>query len=245
VNDARDLVRELFPQARWAVVGGSVVTPARTAGSDLDIVVFLPDDDPASPARDTRRFRGWPVELFTHDRKTLDHYLDKDLARRQPALQRMLAVGVPLLGPDEDLDEVQARCRAVLAEGPGPLGPDELAAARYGLTDLVDDLVHSTDPGETAVITARAWEQTAQLALDVAGHWRGGGKWMVRELRDLDPGVRPPVAARPAPATGGPRAGRGGAALGRRTAVRGVPRAGHPPLRSMGHSPHVPPSPGE
>ena len=188
VNDARDLVRELFPQARWAVVGGSVVTPARTAGSDLDIVVFLPNDDPASPARDTRRFRGWPVELFTHDRKTLDHYLDKDLARRQPALQRMLAVGVPLLGPDEDLDEVQARCRAVLAEGPGPLGPDELAAARYGLTDLVDDLVHSTDPGETAVITARAWEQTAQLALDVAGHWRGGGKWMVRELRDLDPG---------------------------------------------------------
>jgi hypothetical protein len=99
VNDARDLVRELFPQARWAVVGGSVVTPARTAGSDLDIVVFLPDDDPASPARDTRRFRGWPVELFIHDRKTLDHYLDKDLARRQPALQRMLAVGCRCWAP--------------------------------------------------------------------------------------------------------------------------------------------------
>jgi hypothetical protein len=187
IPDARDLIRELFPQARWAVVGGSVVTPARTAGSDLDIVVLLPDDDPASPARDTRRFRDWPVELFIHDRKTLDHYLDKDLARRQPALQRMLAVGVPLLGPDEDLDEVQARCRAVLAGGPGPLPEDELAAQRYGLTDVVDDLVHSTDPGETAIITARAWEQTAELAFDVAEHWRGRGKWMVRELRDLDP----------------------------------------------------------
>jgi hypothetical protein len=99
----------------------------------------------------------------------------------------MLAVGVPLLGPDRDLDAVQARCRAVIEGGPGPLDPDELAAARYGLTDVVDDLVHSTDPGETAIITARVWEQTATLALDVAGHWRGGGKWMVRELRDLDP----------------------------------------------------------
>ena len=187
IPDARDLVRELFPQARWAVVGGSVVTPARTAGSDLDIVVLLPDDDPASPARDTRRFRGWPVELFIHDRKTLDHYLDKDLARRQPALQRMLAVGVPLLEPDQDLDEVQPRCRALLADGPGPLPADEMAAQRYGLTDVLDDLVHSTDPGETAIITARAWEQTAELAFDVAGHWRGRGKWMVRELRDLDP----------------------------------------------------------
>src|SRR5262245_8432547 len=187
LTDARDLVRELFPQARWAVLGGSVVTAARTAGSDLDIVVLLPDDDPASPARDSRRFRGWPAELFIHDRKTLDHYLDKDLTRRQPSLLRMVAGGVPLLGPDGDLDEVQTRCRAVIAEGPPPLPAEDLALARYALTDLLDDLVHSTDLGETAIITARVWEQTAGLAFDVAGHWRGQGKWMVRELRDLDP----------------------------------------------------------
>jgi hypothetical protein len=185
--DACDLIQELFPQAGWAVLGGSVVTAARTAGSDLDIVVLLPDDDPDSPARDSRRWRDWPVELFIHDRKTLDHYLAKDLAARRPCLQRMVADGVPLLAPDADLDELQARCRTVLDDGPPPLPAEQLDWARYALTDLLDDLVHSTDPGETAVIAANAWQASAQLALDVARHWRGSGKWLVRELRDLDP----------------------------------------------------------
>lgn len=40
VNDARDLVAELFPRAVWAVLAGSVTTTWRTAGSDLDIVVL-------------------------------------------------------------------------------------------------------------------------------------------------------------------------------------------------------------
>jgi hypothetical protein len=186
---ARELIQELFPHARWAVLGGSVVTAARTAGSDLDIVVLLPDDDPEAPARDSLRWRGWPVELFIHDRKSLDHYLGKDIAGRRPTLHRMLGAGVPVVGADPDLDEVVARCRAVLAEGPPPLPADELAWARYSLTDLLDDLVHSTDPGETAVIAADAWQATADLALDHARHWRGRGKWLVRELRDLNPAL--------------------------------------------------------
>jgi hypothetical protein len=187
-TDARDLVQELFPHARWAVLGGSVVTAARTAGSDLDIVVLLPDDDPQAPHRDSQRYRGWPVELFVHDRKTLDHYLGKDIAERRPTLHRMLAGGVPVHAePGEDVDEVQQRCRAVLGAGPTEVPADELAWQRYSLTDLLDDLVHSVDPGETAVIAADAWQATAALALDVARHWRGRGKWLVREVRDLDP----------------------------------------------------------
>lgn len=48
-------------------------------------------------------------------------------------------------------------------------------------------MAHSTDPGETITITTAAWLATAQLACDAAGHWRGGSKWLVREVRDLDP----------------------------------------------------------
>jgi hypothetical protein len=189
IPDARDLVRELFPQARWAVLGGSVVTAARTAGSDLDIVVLLPDDDPQAPARDSRGWRGWPVELFIHDRKTLDHYMARDMAARRPMLHRMVGDGVAVLDQDPELAEVRDRCRAVLAEGPPPLPADELEWARYSLTDLLDDLVHSTDPGETAVIAADAWQATAQLALNLARHWQGRGKWLVREMRDLNPAL--------------------------------------------------------
>ena len=184
VPDARDLVRERFPQARWAVVTGSVVTPHRTEGSDLDIVVVLPDHDPASPSRESLRWRDWPVELFIHDESTLWHYVDKDGQRRQASLIRMVAIGVPLL---ESTVDYQDRCRALLAAGPGSLTADELDDARYSLSDLLDDLAHSTDPVETAINAADAWRATAQLACDLAGTWRGGGKWAVRELRAADP----------------------------------------------------------
>jgi len=36
VADARGAVTERYPDGRWAVLGGSVLTGARTAGSDLD-----------------------------------------------------------------------------------------------------------------------------------------------------------------------------------------------------------------
>jgi hypothetical protein len=186
VADARSLVARLFPQARWAVLTGSVVTPYRTSGSDLDIVVVLPDDDPAAPHRDSQYWRGWPVELFVHDAVTLAHYLGKDLPQRRPTLHRMVATGVLLLGECPHATQVQAECAAVLAAGPAPLTDEERAAARYGLTDLLDDLTHARDLGERTVVATTAWITAARQALALGGHWVGTGKWLLRELRDMD-----------------------------------------------------------
>lgn len=183
VRDARDLVAQLFPHATWAVVTGSVVTAHRTVGSDLDIVVVLPDGDPAAPHRDSRRYRGWPAELFVHDEATLDHYLAKDLPTRVPTMHRMVATGVPVLG---DPGNRRQRCHAVLAAGPPPLSEDERATIRYGLTDSLDDLTSAADEGERAVIAATTWIDAGRHALDLAGHWTGKGKWLLRELWDLD-----------------------------------------------------------
>lgn len=183
VADARALVDELFPQARWAVLAGSVITADRTAGSDLDIVVLLPDDDPQAPHRDSRYFRDWPVELFVHDEQTMAHYLAKELAIRKAHLHRMVARSVALVG---DPSAWQAECDGVLTKGPAPLTAAERDYARYGLTDLIDDLVHATDAGEKTVIAATAWTATAQNALAFADHWAGNGKWLLRALRDLD-----------------------------------------------------------
>ncbi|HEX9520468.1 MAG TPA: hypothetical protein VF940_30330 [Streptosporangiaceae bacterium] len=47
---------------------------------------------------------------------------------------------------------VREQALAVLAVGSPRLQADELAARRYGLSDLLDDLAGSTDPGETFVI---------------------------------------------------------------------------------------------
>jgi hypothetical protein len=100
---------------------------------------------------------------------------------------RIVAGAVTLLGSVEEAAAWRQRCAAMLAAGPGPLPQRELDRVRYSLTDLLDDVAHSRDAGETVALTAELWLATARLACDAAGHWRGGGKWVVRELRDLDP----------------------------------------------------------
>lgn len=183
VGDASALVVQMFPQASWAVLAGSVLTTQRTPGSDLDIVVVLPADDPQAPQRVSRYFRGWPVELFVHDERTLNHYLVKEVPQRKPTLHRMVANGVALIG---DPASWRVHCESALADGPVPLTAQEREVARYGLTDLLDDLVHAIDPGERSVIGVTAWTTAAQQVLAFADRWAGAGKWLLRELRDLD-----------------------------------------------------------
>lgn len=184
VADARALVDELFPEAVWALVTGSVLTAARTAGSDLDIVVMLPPDHDDAPYRNSLHFRGWPVEMFVHDDQSLAHYLAKERAARKPSLHRMIARGVAVCG---DPSPWRDSCAAALENGPPALTVAELDAARYGLTDLIDDLLHAVDAGERSLLATATWIEAAHEALAFAGHWNGTGKWLLRELRLLDP----------------------------------------------------------
>jgi hypothetical protein len=179
LTDARDLVQARFPDAAWALLTGSVLGPSRTPGSDLDIVVMRAD----GPGRESLHFRGWPVELFVQTPDTLAEYLARELAARKPSTHRMLATGVPLLG---DPGELMARCAHILADGPPPLTPAERDRIRYHLTDLLDDHRHATDPGEREVIGAALWTETARAALAFGGRWLSNGKWLLRELREID-----------------------------------------------------------
>lgn len=185
VEDARALVSERFPGVLAAFLGGGVLSPRRTATSDLDIVIILAG--PPAPYRESLSWRGWPVETFVHDAASLEHFFAKDSARRRPTLARMCSDGVILAGSQEDTDKIRERARLVIAAGPPPLSAPELDWARYGLTGTLDDLAGSNDAAETAVIGWHVWTQTAELALAFVGHWSGTGKWLLRELRDADP----------------------------------------------------------
>jgi hypothetical protein len=191
--DARALVAGTFPDAVAAFLGGGVLSARRTATSDLDIVVVLPG--PPAPFRESLRWRGWPVELFVHDRASVGRYFASDAARRKPSLARMVADGTVLTGSAEVVESITELARAVLAAGPPEPTAAELQLRRYGLTDLLDDLAGSTDAGETAVICWTIWTQTAELALLLAGTWLGGGKWLLRELRAADPALAAELVA--------------------------------------------------
>jgi len=185
VTAARALVSERFPDARAAFLGAGILSARRTPTSDLDIVVVLAG--PPAPYRESLRRRGWPVELFVHDSDSLDHFFAGDAARRRPTLARMCTDGVVLAGDQDTIHNVRERATSVLAAGPPPLSSAELEWARYVLTDLLDDLSGCADPGETAVIGWNVWTSAAELALLLAGHWLGSGKWLLRELRAADP----------------------------------------------------------
>jgi hypothetical protein len=183
VEDARALVSDRFPAALAAFLCPGVVSSLRTSTSDLDIVVVLAG--PPAPYRESLRWRGWPAETLVHDRESLEYFFAKDTARRRPTLARMCGDGVTLADAGVAA-EVRERAQAVLAAGPPAATSSELEERRYGLTDLVDDLAGSTDPGETAVIGWNIWVATAELALILAGGWLGSAKWLLRELRAAD-----------------------------------------------------------
>jgi hypothetical protein len=185
VTDARALVSERFPAARAAFLGGGVLSDRRTATSDLDIVVVI--EGPPAPYRESLRWRGWPVELFVQDAGLIGAWFAKDVARRRPSLARMCTGGEILIDVDGTAGAVRDQAQAVLAAGPPAVGQRELDARRYGLTDLLDDLAGSNDPGETMLIRWNVFVETAELALLLAGAWLGSGKWLLRELRAADP----------------------------------------------------------
>lgn len=184
--DAAALVSDRYPEARWAVLAGSVLDPdSRTAGSDLDIVVCVPDG--AVGHRDAVRWRGWPVELFVNTEAGHRWFMANETARRKPTLVRMIATGVPVAGESE-VAGLKAECQELLDAGPGPTSDTALEDARYGVTDLLDDLAYARDGGEADVVRSVLWERVGHLALAAAGRWDGGGKWLLRELRAWDRG---------------------------------------------------------
>ena len=181
VETARALVRERFPGAEQAWLGGSATTEQATRTSDLDVTVLLAD---AEVRRESLTYDGWPVELFVHTAASVEHFVAEDLQRRRPTMARLVARGVPLLG--DGGAACRRYCQEVLEAGPPPVAAADLELRRYGLSDLLDDLAGAAHDEEATAIAVEVWRQTGELALVADGAWLGTGKWLVRELRALD-----------------------------------------------------------
>jgi len=184
VDDARARVAQWFPEARAAWLGGSVVLGSATPGSDLDVTVLLPG--PPAPYRDSCRYRGWPVELFVHTETSLAHYVGRDVHGGRPTMARLVGRSVVLVDADGSGAQWQRTTCQLLAAGPPRLTGDDLDSLRYAVTDLLDDVTHAHDAHERLVTAVLLADEAAHLLLHGAGHWWGRGKWVARELADLD-----------------------------------------------------------
>ncbi|MFD7157212.1 nucleotidyltransferase domain-containing protein [Kribbella sp. NPDC059898] len=178
---ARELVLELYPDARAAWLGGSVVRGDASPTSDLDITVLR--DGPV--LRKSIEYGGWPVELFVHTEKSLRYFADKDQGRRQPTMMRLVGESVVLVDTDGTGARLQKEYLAEVAAGPTPLSADELGLLRYTITDLLEDFAGAVGDVRLAVATV-LWQEAARLLLTGSGHWAGTSKGLLREVAAYD-----------------------------------------------------------
>lgn len=184
VQAATSLVERDFPHCLAAFLAGSVVRGEATATSDLDIVVIVPPDAPTY--RESLRAFGWPVEVFVQTVAIHRQFAAKDAARRRPSTSMMACEGIVLQDRDGWAGRLKQEACALLEQGPPPLTAAELAWARYGLTDLLDDFI-AASPDDALFVAHDLAQAAADLVLDHHRRWRGRGKWLLRLLRRLDP----------------------------------------------------------
>jgi hypothetical protein len=128
---------------------------------------------------------GWPVELFVHTEQSLQYFAEKDQARRQPTMMRLVGESVVLLDTDGSGARLRQLYRQQVAAGPNPLTTAELDLLRYTITNLLDDLSDASGDERTAIASV-VWQDAARLLLTGSNHWSGTGKGLLRELVAYD-----------------------------------------------------------
>jgi len=194
IDAARHLVTHAllprWPDARVAIIGGSIARGEATPTSDIDLLLVFDRVDQAW--RDTLKVGTQTVELFGHDPATFDYFcreIDRPGARMP--LANMVIDGVSVL-PDVPPYRaatawLRTHAQQLIDDGPPPLTPAMLASRRYEITTLLEDLIDGTEPDETLATAVKLYDALAHFALRASGAWTGVGKHLARRLRATDP----------------------------------------------------------
>jgi predicted nucleotidyltransferase len=185
---AMRLVRQRFPDARAAWLGGSVAARRATSNSDLDVTVLL--DGPPAPFRSSHVVDGWPVEFFVQTERSLRRFCELDRARRRPTTMRLVGSSIVLIDRDGIGQQLQAALHQLDLDGPASLTEQELEGKRYVVTGLLDDLGGARFDDEALVVAAALTHEVADFVLAAKRRWSGSGKWLLRELGELDRDTR-------------------------------------------------------
>ena len=170
VEAALAVVERDCPTCLAAFLAGSVVRGEATSSSDLDIMVIVPEG--LATYRESFRAFDWPVEVIVHTPSVHRQFAAKDAARRRPSTSMMDCEGIILRDVDGFASQLRQEACALLEQGPPPLTAAEVALARYGVSDLMDDLADAR-AGEAFLIAAQLAEASANLILDCHRRWRG------------------------------------------------------------------------
>jgi predicted nucleotidyltransferase len=192
---ALEYVAGILPRATTVVMGGSAAAGHRTPTSDIDLLVFAPEDqfeNGSSTAR-VAHHRGERIDVFAYTHESFVEWAERDLASFRPVLPFLLVEGAALR-EDADARRLRAWVAAALERGPQPT-QHQLELRRYAITDLADDLGDAWDPFLVAILRADLIREVAQFLLLAHNRWLGSGKWLARRLRAWDRDVADRVAS--------------------------------------------------
>ncbi|TWI64181.1 hypothetical protein IP91_02947 [Pseudoduganella lurida] len=99
----------------------------------------------------------------------------------------MVADGVNVLPAGAAEAWLRRHAGKLLELGPEPPTPAMLAARRYEITTLLEDLVDGRAPDELLATAMKLYDALAHLALRAASAWTGTGKHLARRLRAVAP----------------------------------------------------------
>jgi predicted nucleotidyltransferase len=188
VDVARAIRSDRYPDAGAVFAAGSIVRGEGTAHSDLDLVVVY--RNLACAYRESFRRDGYPVEAFVHDPETLEYFFfEVDRPSGIPSLAQMVIEGIEIPAANELTRVLKQMAASLVAAGPPALDEAGERRARYGVTDLVDDLRDARSHDERIATGALLFEQLADYHLRRLGLWSARGKSIPRVLRRVDPGL--------------------------------------------------------
>ncbi|WP_402720986.1 nucleotidyltransferase domain-containing protein [Janthinobacterium rivuli] len=182
------LVRQRYPTAVVAIIGGSFATGRQTPSSDIDLLLLFDHVDCAW--RDTLVAEGRTVELFAHDVATFTYFCKEiDAAGGTVPLAMMVLEGENIAAPGPQHAQLLALAQAFAAAGPPVLDADNLLRRRYAITTALEDLVDSRHPCEALAVACQLYPALADLHLRAAGQWIGEGKHLFRRLQAFDAAI--------------------------------------------------------
>lgn len=185
---AMRLVQERYPGAVAAIIGGSFATGRQTATSDIDLLLLF--DHVEAAWRSTMVYEGQTVELFAHDLGTFRYFCEQiDAPGGKVPLAMMVMEGENILAASALHAGLLALAQASHAAGPPTLDAGNLRQRRYAITNALEDLVDSRDPGEAMAVACGLYGMLADLHLRAAGQWSGGGKHLFRRLQACDAAI--------------------------------------------------------
>lgn len=185
---ANNIFTEKFPDAACAFVAGSITTGHGTESSDIDLIILF-NDETHETYRESITCEGWPVEIFVHNLKSQDYFMNEDLRTGKCATLSMIITGI-LIDPDQTTGLARKeKAESLLQQGPIPMTKEQIDHVRYFLTDLLDDLRHPKDPDYIPAILAEIFVRLGNFHLRAQNKWSGDGKQLIKIMKKEDPAL--------------------------------------------------------